>query len=145
MRWPRSSVCQSLDLEKETFRCDSCFPSKVYFLCIKDKWFAFRKYVQINLALTSSLHGPPQLLSFFQVKTIHWSNFQPTTLVKRKKGRIPAFTKIKNAKNFKNRLKAKDLHLPKLVGCRTTWFYLVRSHRRHHDDEIYCPRFRSAL
>ena len=27
--------------------------------------------VQINLSLTSSLTRPPQLLSFFEVKTIH--------------------------------------------------------------------------
>ena len=31
LRWPSPSVCQSLDLKKETFRCGSCFPSKVYF------------------------------------------------------------------------------------------------------------------
>ena len=55
MRWPSPSVCQSLDLEKETSRCDSCFPYKVYFPYIKDMWFAFLKYVQINLSLTSSL------------------------------------------------------------------------------------------
>ena len=36
MRWPSPSVCQSLDFEKETFWCDSCFPYKVYFLYIKD-------------------------------------------------------------------------------------------------------------
>ena len=30
------SVCQRLVLEKETFRCDSCFPYKVHFLYIKD-------------------------------------------------------------------------------------------------------------
>ena len=71
MRWPSPSVCQSLDLEKETFWCDSCFPYKVYFLYIKDIWFALPKYVQINLSLTSSLARPPQLLSFFDVKTIH--------------------------------------------------------------------------
>ena len=50
MRWPSPSVCQSLDLEKETFWCDSCFPYKVYFLYIKDIWFALPKYVQINLS-----------------------------------------------------------------------------------------------
>ena len=71
MRWPSPSVCQSLDFEKETFWCDSCFPYKVYFLYIKDIWFALPKYVQINLSLTSSLARPPQLLSFFEVKTIH--------------------------------------------------------------------------
>ena len=71
MRWPSPSVCQSLDLEKETFWCDSCFPYKVYFLYIKDIWFALPKYVQINLSLTSSLARPLQLLSFFEVKTIH--------------------------------------------------------------------------
>ena len=71
MRWPSPSVCQSLDLEKETFWCDSCFPYKVYFLYIKDIWFALPKYVQINLSLTSSLARPPQLLSFSEVKTIH--------------------------------------------------------------------------
>ena len=40
--------------------------------------------VQINLSLTSSLARPPQLLSFFEVKTIHWSNIQSTSLVRRK-------------------------------------------------------------
>ena len=71
MRWPSPSICQCLDLEKETFWCDSYFPNKVYFLYIKDTWFALPKYVQINLSLTSSLARPPQLLSFFEVKTIH--------------------------------------------------------------------------
>ena len=53
---------------KETFRCYSCFPYKVYFLYIKD----FPKYVQIHLSLTSLLARPPQLFSFFEVlKTIH--------------------------------------------------------------------------
>ena len=42
------SVCQSLDLEKGTFWCDSCFPYKVYFLYRKDIWFGLPKYVQIN-------------------------------------------------------------------------------------------------
>ena len=50
MRWPSPSVRQSLDFEKETFWCDSCFPYKVYFLYIKDIWFALPKYVQINLS-----------------------------------------------------------------------------------------------
>ena len=71
MRWPSPSVCQSLDFEKEIFWCDSCFPYKMYFLYIKDIWFAFPTYVQINLSLTSSLASPPQLLSFFEVKSIH--------------------------------------------------------------------------
>ena len=87
MRWPSPSICQCLDLEKETFWCDSYFPNKVYFLYIKDTWFALPKYVQISLSLTSSLARPPQLLSFFEVKTIHQSNFQPTSLVRRKKER----------------------------------------------------------
>ena len=50
MRWPSPSVRQSLDFEKETFWCDSCFPYKVYFIYIKDIWFALPKYVQINLS-----------------------------------------------------------------------------------------------
>ena len=87
MRWPSPSICQCLDLEKETFWCDSYFPNKVYFLYIKDTWFALPKYVQISLSLTSSLARPPQLLSFFEVKTIHQSNFQSTSLVRRKKER----------------------------------------------------------
>ena len=87
MRWPSPSVCQSLDFEKETFWCDSCFPYKVYFLYIKDIWFALPKYVQINLSRTSSFAWPPDLLSFFEVKTIHQSNFQSTWLVRRKKER----------------------------------------------------------
>ena len=32
---------------------------------------ALPQYLQINLSLTSSLARPPQLLSFFEVKTIH--------------------------------------------------------------------------
>ena len=56
MRWPSPSVCQSLDFEKETFWCDSCFPYKVYFLYIKDIWFASPKYVQINLSLYLSIY-----------------------------------------------------------------------------------------
>ena len=31
MRWPSPSICQCLDLEKETFWCDSYFPNKVLF------------------------------------------------------------------------------------------------------------------
>ena len=50
MRWPSPNVCQSLDFEKETFWCHSCFPYKVYLLYIKDIWFALPKYVQINLS-----------------------------------------------------------------------------------------------
>ena len=68
MRWPSANVCQSLDFDKEKFWCDSCFPYKVYFLYIKDIWFALPKYVQINLSLTTSLARPPQLLSFLEVK-----------------------------------------------------------------------------
>ena len=71
MRWPCPSVCQRLDLEKETFWCDNCFPYKVCLLYIKVIWFALPKYIQINLSLTSSLARPPQLLSFFEVKSIH--------------------------------------------------------------------------
>ena len=45
--------------------------------------------VQINKSLTSSfarsLARSPQLLSLFEIKTIHWSNFQSTSLVRRKK------------------------------------------------------------
>ena len=87
MTWPSPIVCQSLDLEKETFRCDSCFPYKVHFLYIKGIWFAWPKYVQINLSLTSSLARPAQLSVVFEVNTIHQSNFQSTTLVSRKKKR----------------------------------------------------------
>ena len=75
------------DLEKETFRCDSCFPYKVHFLYIKDIWFAWPKYGQINLSLTSSLGRPAQLSVVFEVNTIHQSNFQSTSLVRRKKKR----------------------------------------------------------
>ena len=42
---------------------------------------------EISLSLTSSLARPPQLLSFFEVKIIHQSNFQSTSLVRRKKER----------------------------------------------------------
>ena len=119
MRWPSPSVCQSLDLEKETFWCVSCFPYKsnykVYFLYIKDIWFALPKYVQINLSLTSSPARPPQLLSFFEVKTIHWSNFQSTSLVRRKKERYLDLRGLENAKDFINRLKQW------IYTCRNLW------------------------
>ena len=82
---PSPSVCQSLDLEKETFRCDSFFPYKVHFLYIKDIWFVWPKYVQMNLSLMSSLARPAQLGVVFEVNTIHQSNFQSTSLVRRKK------------------------------------------------------------
>ena len=85
MTWPSPIVCQSLDLGKETFRCDSCFPYKVHFLYFKDIWFAWPKYVQINLLLKSSLARPAQLSVVFEVNTIHRSNFQSTSLVSRKK------------------------------------------------------------
>ena len=39
MKWPSPSVCKSLDLERETLWCDSCFPYKVYFLYIKDIYY----------------------------------------------------------------------------------------------------------
>ena len=115
MRWPSPSVCQSLDLEKETSRCDSCFPYKVHFLYIKDIWFAWPKYVQINLSLTSSLARPPQLLSFFEVKTIHQSNIQSTSLVRRKKERYLDSRGYENAKDFKNSLKQW------IYTCRSLW------------------------
>ena len=69
--WPSPNVSRNLDLEKETMRYERCFPRKRYFLCIKDIWFAFPKYVQLNLLLTSSHAQPLQLSSFFEVKTIH--------------------------------------------------------------------------
>ena len=115
MRWPSPSVCQRLVLEKETFRCDSCFPYKVHFLYIKDIWFAWPKYVQINLSLTSSLARPPQLLSFFEVKTIHQSNIQSTSLVRRKKERYLDSRGYENAKDFKNSLKQW------IYTCRSLW------------------------
>ena len=115
MTWPSPSVCQSLDLEKETFRCDSCFPYKVHFLYIKDTWFAWPKYVQINLSLTSSLARPAQLSVVFEVNTIHQSNFQSTSLVSRKKEKIPGFTRWKNTKPLKNRLKTRS------YTCRSLW------------------------
>ena len=131
MRWPNPSVCQRLVLEKETFRCDSCFPYKVHFLYIKDIWFAFPKYVQLNLSLTSSLARPAQLSVVFEVNTIHQSNFQSTSLVIRKDTWI---YEDKKYKALKKSLKNKEVYLPKLLDCRTTWFYCVWRHRRHHDD-----------
>ena len=59
------------------------------------------KYVQINLSLTSSLARPLQVLSLFEVKSIHQSNFQSTSLVRRKKGTIPGFTRIRKCKGLK--------------------------------------------
>ena len=135
MRWPSPSICQSLDLEKETFWCDSCFPYKVYFLHIKHKWFALAKYVRINLLLTSSLARPAQLSVVFEVTTIHQSNFQSTSLVRRKK---KGYLDLRGEKmqSPEKSLKNRELYLPKLVDCRTTWFYCVWRRRRQHDDEI---------
>ena len=115
MTWPSPSVCQSLDLEKETFRCDSCFPYKVHFLYIKDIWFAWPKYVQINLSLTSSLARPAQLSVVFEVNTIHQSNFQSTSLVSRKKKGYLDLRGEKNTKPLKNRLKTGS------YTCRSLW------------------------
>ena len=135
MTWPSPSVCQSLDLEKETFRCDGCFPHEFHFLYIKGIWFAWPKYAQINLSLTSSLARPAQLSVVFEVNTIHQSNFQSTSLVRRKRKDTWIY-EVKKYKALEKSLKNKELYLPKLVDCRTTWFYCVWRRRRHHDDEI---------
>ena len=114
MTWPSPIVCQSLDLEKETFRCDSCFPYKVHFLYIKDIWFAWPKYVQINLSLTSSLARPAQLSVVFEVNTIHQSNFQSTSLVSKKRKDTWIY-EVTNTKPLKNRLKTRS------YTCRSLW------------------------
>ena len=101
-------------MEKETFRCDSCFPYKVHFLYIKDMLFTFPKYVQLNLSPTSSLARPPQL-SVFEVNTIHQSNFQSTSLVRRKKKGYLDLRGLKNTKPLKNSLKTGR------YTCRSLW------------------------
>ena len=83
------------------------------------------KYAQINFSLTSLLARPPQLLSFFEVKTIHCS----TLLVEfsidiacSEKKRNDTWIYEDNKKNngLQKSLKTVDLSLPKLVDCRTT-------------------------
>ena len=60
---------------------NTCFPYKDYSTsnlhemteseCLSEFRFAKRDIPVINLSLTSSLAWPPQLLSFFEVKTIY--------------------------------------------------------------------------
>ena len=135
MTWPSPSVCQSLDLEKETFRCDSCSPYKVHFLYIKDIWFAWPKYVQINLSLTSSLDRPAQLSVVFEVKQFISQIFNRHRLLAEKRKDTWIY-EVKKYKALEKSLKNRELYLPKLVDCRTTWLYCVWRRRRHHDDEI---------
>ena len=130
MRWLSPSVCQSLDWEKETFWCDSCFPYKVYFLYIQDTWFALPKYVQINLSLTSSLAWPPQLLSFFEVKQFISRIFNQHRLLGEKRNDT-WIHEDKEMQRTSRSLKTVDIYLPKLVYCRTTWFYFVWRRRQH--------------
>ena len=39
-------------------------------------------------------------------------------------------------KALEKSLKNRDLYLPKLVDCRTTWFYFVWRRRRHYEEEF---------
>ena len=147
MRWPSPSVCQSLDLEKETFWCDSCFPYKVYFLYIKDIWFALPKYVQINLSQFTYefARSASSAVAILQSKINSLVEFSINIACLEKKGTIPGFRRTRKCKGLQKSLKTVDLYLPKLVHCRTTWFYFVWRRRRHHDDEIYWSRLRSTL
>ena len=112
-------------------------------------WFSLPKYVQVNFLLTSSLARLSQLLSFFEVKTIHYSTllveFSINIACYEKKETKPGFTRMRKNKGLQKSLKTVDLYLPKLVDCRTTWFYFVWRRRRHHDDEIYWSHLRSTL
>ena len=95
MRWPILSVCQSLDLKKKTFWCDSCFPYKVYFLYIKDIWFAFpeirtTKFITYEFARSAST-------AHCCLRSKHNSSveFSINIVCKEKKERIPGFTRIR--------------------------------------------------
>ena len=65
----------------------------------------------------SSLARPAQLGVVFEVNTIHQSNFQSTSLEKRKDTWI---YEVKKYKALEKSLKNRELYLPKLVDCRTT-------------------------
>ena len=131
MRWPSPSICQSLDLEKETCWCDSCFPYKVYFLYIKHIWFALPK--RTNKFITYKLACSASTAVGFEVKQFISLIFKQHRLLGEKKRTIPEFTRIKKCKGLQKLLKT----VPKLVDCRTTRFYFVWRRRRHHDDKIY--------
>ena len=139
MRLPSPSVRQSLDFEKETFWCDSCFPYKVYLLYIKDIWFALPKYVQINLSQFTYefARSAFSAVAILQSKINSLVEFSINIACLEKKGTIPGFRRTKKCKGLQKSLKTVDLYLPKLVDCRTTWFYFVWRRPRHHDDEIY--------
>ena len=49
---------------------------------------------------------------------------------------IPGFTRTRKCKGLEKSLKTVDLYLPKLVDCRTTWFYFVWRRRWHHNNEF---------
>ena len=124
---------------KETFWCDSCFPYKVYFLYIKDIWFALPKYVQIYLSQYTYefARSASSAVAILQSKINSLVEFSPNIACLEKKTTIPGFRRTRKCKGLQKSLKAVDLYLPKLVDCRTTWFYFVWRRRRHHDDEIY--------
>ena len=144
MRWPSPSVCQSWDLEKETFRYDSCFPYDVHFLYIRDIWFAFPEIRTTTFITYEFARSASTAHCCLRSKHNSSVEFSINIVCKEKKERIPGFTRIKNTKTLKKSLKNRELYLPKLVDCRTTWFYCVWRRRRHHDDEICQPRLRSA-
>ena len=72
------------------------------------------------MTLRSSLARPAQLSVVFEVNTIHQSNFQSTSLVRRKKRKDTWIYEDKKYKILEKSLKNKELYLPKLVDCRTT-------------------------
>ena len=77
---------------------------------IEDIWFALPKYVQINFSLTSLLARPPQLLSFFEVKTIHCSTLLVEFSIdiacsEKKRNDTWIYEDNKKTMDFKNRLK----------------------------------------
>ena len=149
---------------------ESCFPCKVYFLYIKDIWFALPKYVQINLSQFTYefARSASSAVVILQSKINSFVEFSINIARLEKKGTIPWFRRTRKCKGLQKSLKTVDLYLPKLVDCRTTWFYFVWRRRRHHDgrrqktattttnkveftsssvlsDEIYWSRLRSTL
>ena len=98
---------QSLDFEKETFWCDSCFPYKVYFLYIKDIWFALPKYVQINLSqfTYAFARSASSAVVILQSKINSLVEFSTNIACLEKKGTIPGFRRTRKCKGLQKSLK----------------------------------------
>ena len=115
MRWPSPSVCQSWDLEKETFRYDSCFPYDVHFLYIRDIWFAFPEIRTTTFITYEFARSASTAHCCLRSKHNSSVEFSINIVCKEKKERIPGFTRIKNTKTLKSRLKTGS------YTCRSLW------------------------